>query len=66
MRHLAPSNGIARSIVCLLRGASATALCVAAFAGAAQAQTTPDQEPAQSPTGARVGPGDRGDAPGGV
>ena len=62
MRHLAPSNATARSIVCLLRGASATALCVAALAGVAQAQTTTDQEPVQSPTGAQAGPGTAGSA----
>lgn len=67
MRFVAPSNGTSNTIIRLLRGASATALCVAAFAGTAHAQAAPDQQvPAganqPSPTGAKAGAGTAGAA----
>lgn len=68
MRSFASSSVAVSHFVRFLHGASATALCVA-MAGAAQAQTSADQQqvPAtganqSSPTGAQVGPGTAGSA----
>ncbi len=66
MRLVAPPHGTSNHFVRLMRGASATALCVAAMAGTAQAQVTPDQQTPitganqPSPTGAKAGPGTAG------
>ncbi|WP_353847611.1 TonB-dependent receptor [Sphingomonas sp.] len=57
MRPVAPSTVTARSIVRLLRGASVTALCIAAPFGVAQARPLSGQDTSQSPTGAKAGEG---------
>lgn len=67
MRLAASSAVTTTRLIRLLKGVSATALCVATLAGTAHAQTSEQQLPASganqtSPTGARVGPGTAGTA----